>query len=429
MRVRTTAIAAAVAAAAMTLSACSPGASTPEDDRIVVWGTWDMEDQASGMTEGAAALKDMIAAYESESGTTVVYEHVPFDQLFQKVSLAVQSGGDVPDVVEAASQEVFSRPDVFKDITSLLADAAFLSEVGESETTTCVQDGVRRCVAMNIGSTAWYYSPALMGDVAWPETDKEWLSAGAQLKANGLYVASFFAGRDAAGVEQTWAPAIVSAGGEIFDSEGLPAWANEATVSVVSWMRELLAEGYVPETNFTGDFAAGEQPFVDGAAAGLRGGSWSAQFVEPLAVGLPTGEVKVGAAPSINGGPGYVTLYGQGWAVPEGAANPEGAADFLAYLMTPSNQATWATAAYRIPTNAEAFADPGFAEVFASNEAFYTAIQELTDNYGLVLPTSPCYTEALTRLGETLQTLMLDPQADAMAALTTAQDEVAGSCR
>ncbi|MBX3195474.1 MAG: extracellular solute-binding protein [Microbacteriaceae bacterium] len=387
-----------------------------------------MEDDASGMAEGAAALQGMIDSFESETGTSVVYESVPFDQLFQKVSLAVQSGGDIPDVVETASQEVFSRPDVFMDITSLLADAPFQSQVGESEKTTCVHDGVRRCVAVNIGSTAWFYSPSLLGDVAWPQTDEEWLTAGAELKAKGLYIASFYAGRDAAGVEQTWAPAIISAGGEIFDANGKPAWANDATVDVVTWMRELLARGYVPETNFTGDFAAGEQPFIDGDAVGLRGGSWSAQFVPPLAEGLPTGDAVVGAAPSIDGGPGYVTLYGQGWAVPEGAANPEDAAAFLAHLMTPSNQATWATAAYRIPTNAEAFADPGFAEVFASNQAFYTAIQNLTDDYGLVLPTSPCYTEALTRLGETLQTLMLDSNADAMDALLAAQNEVAGSC-
>lgn len=421
---------ATLAALALVTTGCAGGdPADGADDRIVVWGTWDMEDQASGMAAGAVALQEMIASYEAATGTSVVYEHVPFDQLFTKVSLAVQSGGEVPDVVEAASQEVFSRPDVFQDVTALLADAAFVPQVGESERTSCVRDGVRRCVAVNIGSTAWYYRPADLGDLAWPTTDAEWLSVGEQLHAEGLYVASFYAGRDAAGVEQTWAPAIVSAGGEIFDAEGQPAWANEATVRVLDWMRELLARGYVPETNFTGDFAAGEQPFVDGAAVGLRGGSWSAQFVPPLSEGLPVGDVVVGAAPSIDGGPGHVTLYGQGWAVPEGAANPAGAAAFLEHLMTPENQATWAAAAFRIPTNALAFEDEAFAEVYTANEAFYRAVQEQADAVGITMPTSPCYTEGLTRLGETLQELILNPGADAMAALSAAQDEVAGSCR
>lgn len=421
---------------AVALTGCGTTANTTtqeppqtEPKELVVWGTWDMEDQSSGMSEGAAALKDLIDSYEQRTGTTVTYEHVPFDQMFTKVSVAVQSGGEVPDVVESASQEVYSRPDVFMDITALLKDADFHSQVGDAERTTCEKDGIRRCVAVNIGSTAWYYRPADLGSVAWPTTDDEWLTAGEALKQKGLYVASFYAGRDAAGVEQTWAPAIVSAGGEIFDADGQPAWANDATVTVVQWMRELLAKGYVPETNFTGDFAAGEQPFIDGAAVGLRGGSWSAQFVPPLTEGLPSGEVVVGAAPSIDGGPGYVTLYGQGWAVPEGARNPEGAAAFLEHLMTPESQAQWASAAYRIPTNAEAFSDPAFAEIFDSNRAFYTAIQELTDSSGLTLPTSPCYSEALSRLGETLQTLMLEPDLDPMATLQSAQTEVGGSCR
>lgn len=418
-----------LAALALGLTGCSGGGAGDAGDTITVWGTWDMEDEASGMAEGSVALREMIEDYEAETGVTVVYEHVPFDQLFSKVSLAVQSGGDVPDVVEAASQEVFSRPDVFRDITAELADAEFVAQVGDAERTSCVRDGVRRCVAVNIGSTAWYYRAADLDGVAWPTTDAEWLTVGEQLKAQGQYVASFYAGRDAAGVEQTWAPAIISAGGEIFDADGQPAWANAATVTVVDWMRGLLVNGYIPETNFTGDFAAGEQPFIDGAAVGLRGGSWSAQFVPQLSEGLPSGEVLVGAAPSIAGGPGHVTLYGQGWAVPEGAANPQGATEFLAHLMTPSNQAKWAAAAFRIPTNALAFEDPAFAEVYAANEAFYSAIQEQADTVGITMPTSPCYTEGLTRLGETLQELMLDVEADAMAALSSVQDEVAGSCR
>lgn len=425
--VATTAVVAVAGCATTNTTTEAP--QQPEPKGLVIWGVWDMEDQASGMSEGAVALKELIAAYEQETRTAVTYEYVAFDQMLTKISLAVQSGGEVPDVVESASQEVYSRPDVFMDITALLKDADFQSQVGDAERTTCEKDGVRRCVAMNIGSTAWYYRPADLESISWPTTDSEWLAAGEALKSSGLYVASFYAGRDVAGVEQTWAPAIASAGGQIFDADGQPSWANDATVTVVRWMRELLAKGYVPETNFTGDFAAAEQPFVDGTAVGLRGGSWSAQFVPPLVEGVPSGKVVVGAAPSINGGPGYVTLYGQGWAVPEGAKNPEGAAAFLEYMMTPANQAQWAAAAYRIPTNAEAFSNPAFAEVFDSNRAFYTAIQELTDSSGLALPTSPCYTEAMSRLGETLQTLMLEPNLDPMATLEAAQTEVGGSCR
>ena len=45
-----------LAALALGLTGCSGGGAGDAGDTITVWGTWDMEDEASGMAEGSVAL-------------------------------------------------------------------------------------------------------------------------------------------------------------------------------------------------------------------------------------------------------------------------------------------------------------------------------------------------------------------------------------
>jgi multiple sugar transport system substrate-binding protein len=349
----------------------------------------------------------------------VQYEQVAWDQLATKLALQAQSGGDVPDVVETSSQHVLAliNAGALMDLTPHVKDAAWLAELNPSEAQACVIGGERYCVASDIRGGAWYYNDADFPN-GWPTTSDGWLTEGERLKAEGKYISTFFAGKHYGAVELTWGPWIYSNGGHIFDKDGKPVWATQETVEVVEWARELLAKGYVPETCFTGDFTAGETPWVDGKASSVRGGSWSYLFIPGLKDKIEGGETMLGPATAFQTGKSHVFLVGEGWGVAKDAKNPEGAVAWLNFFMNPQILAQWASQHYGIPTIDAAFK----ASAFDSD--FYRATAKNLSENGIFIESSQYYQEGLDELAVALQELMLDPTMDIMTRLQEAQDEV-----
>jgi multiple sugar transport system substrate-binding protein len=329
----------------------------------------------------------------------------------------------MPDVVEIASQHVIPllTTGALMDISDQVKDSEWINQVSPADAQACVIGDMRLCVAADVRGGAWYYNTASFPD-GWPTTAEGWLTEGERLKAEGTFLTTFFAGRHYGAVELTWGPLFYSAGGSLFDDEGLPDWASEENVAVVEWMRELLAKGYVPETSFTGDFTAGETPWVDGTAAGVRGGSWSYLFIPGLQDKYEAGETALGLAPAFNDGPNYVFLVGEGWAVTNGAQNVDGALAWINFFMQPETLVGWASNHYGIPTIGSAFEGEAFAG------EFYQQTAENLSTNGIFIEPSPCYVEALTKLSEMLQDLMLDSGMDASKALKESQDEIRKSC-
>lgn len=416
----------------MLLSACNPETVTviqtqvvtvketvqvvSETAPITMWASYDLTDESN---PPSVTLNQIITNFEATTGITVNYEQVAWDQIAPKLALQAQSGGEMPDIVETSSQHISSlvSAGALMDISDLVADSPWVDQLNASEAQSCLLDGARYCVAADVRGGAWYYNLADFPN-GWPTTTDGWLTEGARLKAEGKYIASFYAGQEYGAVELTWAPLIYSNGGSIFDAEGKPNWASDQTVEVVTWMRELLAQGYIPETNFTGDFSAGEKPWEDGTAGAVRGGSWSFLFIPGLSGKIEAGTTALGAAPAMNGGKNYVFLVGEGWGVPEGAANPDGAKAFLNFFMTPQNLTVWASQHYGIPTIDDAFKASAF------DSTFYRATFDNLAENGIFMQSSPYYNESLTALAVAFQDLMLNPDMDIMTRLQAAQDEV-----
>jgi multiple sugar transport system substrate-binding protein len=394
--------------------------SAQDGGKIVLWASYDLTDEEN---PPSVQLKQVIEDFEAETGIEVEYEQVAWDQIATKLALQARSGGDMPDVVEASSQHVLPliATGALMDISDMVADKEWLGTLNPSEAQACVVGEMRYCVAADIRSGAWYYDTAYFPN-GWPTTAEGWLEEGARLAEEDMYLATFFAGRHYGAVELTWGPMFYSAGGSLFNDEGLPDWASEENAGVVEWMRELLANGYIPETAFTGDFTAGETPWVDGTAAAVRGGSWSYLFIPGLQDKYEAGETALGLAPAFNDGPNYVFLVGEGWAIARSAENPEGAMAFIDFFMTPETLAGWASNHYGIPTIDAAFESEAFAG------EFYQVSAENLANNGIFIEPSLCYVEALTKLSETLQELMLDTDMDVLGALEDAQEEIGRSC-
>lgn len=386
-----------------------------QNQELVIWSRYDLTDTEDA---NAVTMKNKIEAFEAATGIRVVYEQVAWDQLSPKLAIAVQSGGDVPDIVEAGSQHIPSllSAGALSPLGDILAASAWVSELGDGDALACIIDGVRYCVAHNVRGGMTYYQADAFPD-GFPQTKEQWLAVAPDLSGSGDYFSTQFAGRSYGAIEIMWWPMIASNGGKLFDEEGKPAWSTAEVVEVVEFGRTLFNNGYFPELNVTGDFADAEAPWIDGSAASFRGGSWSAIFVPGLQAAVDTGEVMMTGGVDFGGG-AYVFMVSEGWVVPTGAVNTEAAAQWMDAFFEPDFIASWAAAQFGIPTLAAAY------EVAEFDSAFYQAVDDVLGSQGLYMQQSPHYVESLDALAVAFQELFLNPNLDILARLQEAEQEV-----
>jgi multiple sugar transport system substrate-binding protein len=386
-----------------------------QNEELVIWSRYDLADTEDA---NAVTLAAKIAEFEEATGIDVIYEQIAWDQLAPTLSIAVTSGGDVPDIVEAGSQHIPSLLDAgaLMPLDDILADSEWVADLGSGDTTACVVDGVRYCVAHNVrGGMTYYQADAFMD--GFPATAEDWMTVAPDLSGEDSFFSTQYAGRSYASIEIMWWPMIASNGGAIFDEEGKPVWASEEVAEVVDFGRTLFNDGYFPEVNVTGDFSDAEAPWVDGTAASFRGGSWSAIFVPGLQDSVDAGDVMMTGGVDFGGG-SYVFMVSEGWVVPDGAENTEAAAMWIDAFFEPEFLASWSAAQFGIPTLSTAYETAEF------DSAFYAAVDEILGEQGLYMQQSPFYVESLDALAIAFQEMMLDPEIDALERLQEAQDEV-----
>jgi len=392
-------------------------AMAEEAGSITIWSRYDLTDTED---QNSVALNERIENFENETGIEVVYEQIAWDQLSPKLALAVQSGGDVPDVVEAGSQHIPSLLDAgaLMPLDDLLKDEPWVEELTEGDKLACVVNGERVCIAHNVRGSMMFYDMSQFPD-GFPQTNEAWLAEAERITENtDKYFTTFFAGRSYGAIELAWAPYIYSNGGHIFDEEGKPTWATEEVAEVVDFARALVTNEYIPEVTITGEFSDAEAPWMNGEAASFRGGSWSAIFVPGLKDSVDAGETGMTGGLSFNGGDPYVFMVSEGWVVPKGAQNPEGARAWLRGYMQPEFLAEWAEAQFGIPTTRAAY------EAGQFDSTFYSQVDEILGSQGRYMEQSPYYVESLDTLAIAFQEMLLDPEIDAMERLTEAQEEV-----
>lgn len=397
--------------------AASPASTNPPaGPPLVIWGPHDLTDAEN---PPSLLMQQRIDDFSAATGIPVEYEQIAWNQLAPKLALAVQSGGAVPDLVEAGSQHIpaLLSAGALMELDGLFADAPWLADMNENDTAACVRNGTRYCVSNLVRSSLTYYRQSAFPD-GFPTTSTGWLDAGPRLQQDGLFLSTFRADKEYATVELTWGQWIYSNGGRIFDDEGRPAWVSPETVEVIAFGRQLFGAGNLPEATLTGDFAAAEAPWIDGSAASFRGGTWSLLFVPGLEEAVTAGDVGIAGGLSFNGNPPTIFITGENWVVPAGAANPAGAAQWINGFMQPDFLAEWGAAQVGIPTLRSALN----ADIFADD--FYRGASELMAGQGRFIEQSPYYVESLSTLALAIQELLLDPTLDIEARLTEAQDEV-----
>lgn len=383
---------------------------------IRVWTQYDLTatDRAQ-----SRLLKAQVEAFEQATGADVQVEVIPWDQLATKLALAVQSGGDVPDVVESGAQHIptLLSAGALTELDDLVKDAPWLTDLTDTDRLACIREGKRVCVASLVRSSVTYYRVADWPN-GFPQTAQDFLKDVERLKGQGKIATSFFANKEYAAVELTYGQWIYSNGGSIFDDDGKPDWANEKTVQVLEFARTLKDAGGIPEATLTGDFAAAEKPWIEKQATSFRGGTWSFIFIPDMEKEVAAGEVKFTGGLSFNGNPPRAFMNSESWVVPKGAKSPTAAVAWISAFMEPQFLAAWSKASFGLPTLKAAYQGGDF------DNDFYRSVGDLIAQQGNFMEQSPYYQESLNELAIAIQDIMLNPSVDIRARIQKAQDDV-----
>jgi multiple sugar transport system substrate-binding protein len=432
-------------AAALTLTAgivaatiTSGGISRAQDQALTIWTKYN--DQNPQVTSDQW-MADIVADYQAEQGITLENTFVVYNEINTRLNVAVQAGGDLPDVSYVDSQNLgfYINNGTLTDLTERVQNASWYADLNPGALAACTApDGRIYCVPATTSNYFIYYWTDAYPD-GFPATTDELLAAAPTLNEDGLYAITF-KGAEGASVERFYWPLIHSFGGEVVDAEGRATWANEATVRAVEFVRELYQNGYAPEVVLAPAFDF-EEPFKQGEAGAFVAGTFSYVYLTPLTApddtvfeaappesGFDTNAIAVGDAfdagklafaPPLSapGGEPVSIVTASSWGIPEGSANSEGAWAFIDWVMSYDNVLSYAVAGGQLPTLRSVLEDEVFSGAYWQESAKYLELA------GVAAPGWTNYDDALRLLSTAIVNSITDPSRDIMAELQAAQDE------
>jgi multiple sugar transport system substrate-binding protein len=415
-----------VVALALCLGAVVSAQDQPE---ITVWTKFNSENPQNVQDEW---MRDVIAAYAEATGNVVNNVFQPFDQINSALNLAVQAGGSVPDMsyVDGQALAFYNYNGTLMDLTEWVTAQDWFANLTPGAVAACTTpEGIILCVPTATPGTLSYYWTEHYPD-GFPASAEALLTeACPRLTADGNYALTF-KGVEIFGLEVAYYSLIHSAGAVVSDADGRAAWANEEMVGVINYVRELFANGCVPEISLAAGFDF-ENSFKDSSAGGILAGTWTYVFSNPVTA--PDGtlydlgadsiltaaeEGQIGFAPPLafEGGQPASNVYATAWAIPVGSANPDAAKAFINFTMQNEWNGSFGVAYGSLPSLTTA----RDAEVYQGQ--YWQTVAEIQDTYGTALPFLIEYERGMAALAEVFAQALTDPNLDVMAALQNAQD-------
>ncbi len=400
---------------------------------ITLWTKFNDQNPQNTQDQWLAAF---LKEYNTKTGGQVTNVFQPFDQINSKLNVAVQSGGDVPDVSYIDTQEVpfFFKNGDLMDLTDYVQKAPWFKDVDPRLMAACTgPDGKIYCVPTSLAGEIVYYWKDYFPN-GFPATAQDLLTAAKDFKTqNPKKYAVTLKGSENISLDQTWFPLITSAGGTIADPKtGQATWANDKTVAVVQWARQLFdsQNEYAPQV----DLAAGfddETPYTTADAASFLAGSWSYVYLNPLQspkgtkfdkgaasvqAAFDAGEMGFAPPLSWQGGQPASTLTGTAYAIPKGSKNVAAAQAFIDYSMQTQQNADYAVAYGALPALTSSLADPRL------NVGYWKSVAAFEQKYAQVPPPLTDYDKGVAALTGAINKAIADPTLDIMKTLQDAQD-------
>lgn len=336
--------AAVTATAALALSGCAFGGGAPAGagsdlkkdgaatGEITIW-SWDV---------AATALKRLGADYEkAHKGTKINVVDIGYDNAYDKISVGLQAGTGLPDVITLETDKnqsyITQFPKGFTDLTPVFGDEKADFDPFKWDTGTD-KDGKLRMAPWDSGTVGLFYRTdyfeAAGIDPASMKTWDDLVAAGETIKAktgHTLLTADLSSGGP-------FSMMLQQQGQGLFDENGDIAVSTPAAVQTLTLLQTMQQKGLIKNAK---GWDASVTSAKDGDSAVTPEAVWWIGTLEGEAPEL-SGKYAVrdlpvfagGGAPTSNNG-------GSGMAIPAQAKNPQLAADFMAFVLANTdNQAS-----------------------------------------------------------------------------------------
>ena len=330
----------------------------PEAKPVVTWLQYDQGnvDPKSDERVGNQYLRDTIPQFNKAFEGKWVWnnEFTPWDRAAAKIVAAVQASAEVPDLIDLRVHQVnhYYKNGTMQDLTEWAKAQPWYSKMDESALKMCTgPDGKLYCIPMALRpSTVFVWKDRFPN--GFPKTPDEMLKEGERLKAEGKYAMTFFGSTafDGNGAGRAVWQIINSFGGGYDDGNGKLKLNTPENVAAVTWLREMVQKGYVPEIAFAGGFQE-EEAFKDSSAGAFPTGLFGYRYINPLTApsgtkyekktendmfdAIAAGDVYLAPMVAPEGNKPGCGADISGFGIPVGAKNVEGAHEFINWILTP----------------------------------------------------------------------------------------------
>lgn len=291
---------------------------------ITVW-SWDT---------AAAALKRLGADYQAEHpGTTINVVDVGYDNAYDKLSVGLQAGSGLPDVVtietDRASGYISEFPQGFSDLTPVLGDKKADFDPSKWSAGSDADDALR-VAPWDSGTVGLFYRSDYLADAGVdPASLQTWddlVAAGEQIKAKTGHTLMSI------DVSSGWTffMMLQQQGQGLFDADGKIAITTPEAVRALTLLKEMNDKGLIKNVKgWDGRVTATK----DGDSAVHPEGVW---WIGTLTGEMPelAGKFGVTELPAFTaGGARTSNNGGSNLAIPAQAKNPELAASFIDFVL------------------------------------------------------------------------------------------------
>lgn len=432
------------APAASSDSAASSDTASTEVKDFVTWYQYDQnnEDTKSDERVGNEYLRNTIPLFNEAFAGKWNWVNQPkaFDKMTTELITAVQAGGEVPDLMHIGSGDVFTfyQNGTLQDLTEWAQAQPWYADLDPSAVAACQgPDGKLYCIPVaQVTQVVFVWKDRFPN--GYPKTPEEFMTQAEALKAQGLYAVTFFGSTDFDGeaLGRFMWTTISSFGGKFDDGQGKMTLNTPENVAAISFIRDIVAKGYVPEIAFAGQFQE-EEAFKDASAGSFPTGVFGYRYVNPLTApngtkyekkneedmldAIAAGDVYLAPFLAAEGHKPGCGIAVSALSIPTGAQNPEAAHDYINWIMSPEQNATWVLQpGGGFPTLKATQADPLFQTPFYEQAAAATAASACTPWFGSLDRRQEAQKLIVTTIYKLIKE---DPTADIPAILTAAEEE------
>ncbi len=382
-----------LAASLALLTAVVPGATVAQDegaDEVTVMTYF-------GATLGEAALKEILADFEAESGITVNFVDVGHEDY--KTGILIQlAGGNPPDVLSdwSGARAAFKvQNGMLAPIEEMWAANDLDSQFGAGMIELAVTyDGTKYLLPFGFHVAAMFYNPKVFADtgVEIPTTWDDLKAACGTFSEAGITPISL--GSVNQWPAQFWFDYLLlrTAGAEYRAKlmAGEASYTDPEVVRAMELWKELIDSGCFPDgaTANSIDWTDAADQLANGEAAMNLMGTWITGYLNGNGF-APVTDYDFFEFPVVDEGvPTAVVGPVDGLAIAAQAKNPEAAQALLAFLAQPEQQAAWAEGQGNMPTNTTSDTS-AFNDVIKKAIDVAAAAETYNFNYDLATPPAP----------------------------------------